>query len=155
MGSDWTTELVVARFPGLPAALSPDGPGGDKLKMDVYRTEPGVFILNSGKRWYVTETRTCRFEQFKEAAAGTRRPDRQFPGQGRHARIQGSGEAGAGGRCEAVTGGRADAASAFGIPAALARRQRNGLAEPQPVGARGRPDHGQARSPQFRSPSFR
>jgi hypothetical protein len=66
-GSDWTTELVVARFPDCQRRYPLAGLSGDKLKMDVYRTEPGVFILNSGKRWYVTETRTCRFEQFKEA----------------------------------------------------------------------------------------
>jgi hypothetical protein len=65
-GSDWTTELVVARFPDCQRRYPLAGLSGDKLKMDVYRTEPGVFILNSGKRWYVTETRTCRFEQFKE-----------------------------------------------------------------------------------------
>ena len=67
MGSDWTTELVVARFPDCQRRYALTGLGGDKLKMDVYRTEPGVFILNAGKRWYVTETKTCRFEQFKEA----------------------------------------------------------------------------------------
>ncbi len=66
MGSDWTTELVVARFPDCQRRYPLTGLSGDKLKMDVYRTEPGVFILNSGKRWYVTETKTCRFEQFKE-----------------------------------------------------------------------------------------
>ncbi len=65
-GSDWTTELVVARFPDCQRRYPLTGLSGDKLKMDVYRTEPGVFILNSGKRWFVTETKTCRFEQFKE-----------------------------------------------------------------------------------------
>lgn len=67
LGGDWTTELVVARFPDCQRRYVLTGLSGDKLKMDVYRTEPGVFILNSGKRWYVTETKTCRFEQFKEA----------------------------------------------------------------------------------------
>ena len=66
MGSDWNTELVVARFPDCQRRYALTGLSGDKIKMDVYRTEPGVFILNSGKRWYVTETKTCRFEQFKE-----------------------------------------------------------------------------------------
>lgn len=67
IGSDWETELVVARFPDCQRRHPLAGVVGDKLKLDVYRTEPGVFILNSGKRWYVTETKTCRFEQFKEA----------------------------------------------------------------------------------------
>jgi hypothetical protein len=66
IGSDWTTELVVARFPDCQRRYTLTGFSGDKIKMDVYRTEPGVFILNSGKRWFVTETKTCRFEQFKE-----------------------------------------------------------------------------------------
>ena len=66
VGSDWNTELIVARFPDCQRRYFLTGVVGDKLKMDLYRTEPGVFILNSGKRWYVTETRTCRFEQFKE-----------------------------------------------------------------------------------------
>ena len=66
IGSDWTTELVVARFPDCQRRYTLTGFSGDKIKMDVYRTEPGVFILNSGKRWFVTETKTCRFEQVKE-----------------------------------------------------------------------------------------
>lgn len=67
IGSDWDTELVVARFPDCQRRYALSGVSGDKLKLDVYRSEPLVFILNAGKRWYVTETKTCRFEQFKEA----------------------------------------------------------------------------------------
>ena len=66
IGSEWDTELIVARFPDCQRRFLLTGMAGDKLKMDVYRTEPYVFILNSGKRWYVTETKTCRFEQYKE-----------------------------------------------------------------------------------------
>lgn len=66
IGSEWETELVVARFPECQRRYPLKELVTDAVKMDVYRTEPGVFILNSGKRWYVTETRTCRFEQFKE-----------------------------------------------------------------------------------------
>ena len=65
MGADWTTELVVARFPDCQRRYLLLGLDDDKLKMDLYQTEPGVFILNSGKRWYVTETQGCRFQQFK------------------------------------------------------------------------------------------
>ncbi|OHC65066.1 MAG: hypothetical protein A3H93_11310 [Rhodocyclales bacterium RIFCSPLOWO2_02_FULL_63_24] len=67
IGSDWDTELVVARFPECQRRYPLTGVSGDKIKLDVYRSEPLVFILNAGKRWYVTETKTCRFEQFKEA----------------------------------------------------------------------------------------
>lgn len=66
IGSEWETELVVARFPECQRRYPLKDLVTDAVKIDVYRTEPGVFILNSGKRWYVTETRTCRFEQFKE-----------------------------------------------------------------------------------------
>lgn len=66
VGSAWETELVVARFPDCQRRYALSGAVGDKIKIDVYRAEPGVFILNSGKRWFVTETKTCRFEQFKE-----------------------------------------------------------------------------------------
>ena len=45
VGSDWDTQLVVARIP------------------DCRRRYPLGAV--SGKRWYVTETQTCRFEQFK------------------------------------------------------------------------------------------
>ena len=67
IGSDWEAELVVARFPDCQRRYPLPGVVNDVIKMDVYRTDPGVFILNSGKRWYVTETGNCRFEQFKTA----------------------------------------------------------------------------------------
>lgn len=66
IGGDWETSLVVARFPDCQRRHPMKGLSGDRVKIDLYRTEPGVFILNAGKRWFVTETRTCRFEQFKE-----------------------------------------------------------------------------------------
>jgi hypothetical protein len=65
IGSDWDTELIVARFPECQRRFPMKEMVADGVKIDVYRTEPGVFILNSGKRWYVTETLTCRLEQFK------------------------------------------------------------------------------------------
>lgn len=66
MGGDWDTELIVARFPDCQRRHFLKGVTGDKIRMDVYRSEPGVFILNAGKRWYVTETKTCRFQQFED-----------------------------------------------------------------------------------------
>jgi hypothetical protein len=66
VGSEWDTELVVARFPECQRRYPMKEMVTDAVKIDVYRTEPGVFILNSGKRWYVTETRSCRLEQFKD-----------------------------------------------------------------------------------------
>ncbi|MDP1609853.1 MAG: hypothetical protein Q8M11_02250 [Sulfuritalea sp.] len=67
IGSEWDTEVIVGRFPECQRRYPMKELVTDAVKIDVYRTEPGVFILNSGKRWYVTETRSCRLEQFKEA----------------------------------------------------------------------------------------
>lgn len=63
---DWMTHLVVARFPDCQRRYLLKGVILDRLKVDVYRVSPGVFILNAGKRWYVTETSKCGFEQYKE-----------------------------------------------------------------------------------------
>lgn len=61
----WDTHLVVSRFPECQRRYELK-PTGDKFKMDVYRFEPGVFVLNAGKRWYVAETKTCRWDTYKE-----------------------------------------------------------------------------------------
>ena len=65
--ADWDTYLIVARYPECQRRYPLKGIVSDRIKMDLYRVNPGVFILNAGKRWYVTETATCRFEQYKEA----------------------------------------------------------------------------------------
>lgn len=64
LGSEWTTEFVVSRYPECMRRHPLKGVVADKLKLDVYRVEAGVFILNAGKRWYVSETKTCRLEQY-------------------------------------------------------------------------------------------
>lgn len=61
----WVTDLVVARFPACQRRHPLENLTGNKLKMEIYRPEPGVFILNSGKFWYVTETETCQFDRYK------------------------------------------------------------------------------------------
>ncbi len=65
-GSDWTTELVVAGMPACMRRHPMPGVVVERLKMDVYRPTPGVFILNTGKRWYVTELKSCQLQQYKE-----------------------------------------------------------------------------------------
>ncbi|MBK6906122.1 MAG: hypothetical protein IPH08_02935 [Rhodocyclaceae bacterium] len=62
-GSKWDTKLVVSRFPECQRRYTL-APSGDKFKMDLYRVEPGVFILNQGKTWYVAETKECRHQKF-------------------------------------------------------------------------------------------
>ena len=66
LGGDWETELVVARFPECQRRYPMKGLAADKLKIDLYRAEPGAFILNAGKRWFVAETRGCGFDAYKE-----------------------------------------------------------------------------------------
>lgn len=66
IGGDWETELIVARFPECQRRYAMKGLAADKLKVDLYRAEPGVFILNAGKRWFVAETRNCGFDTYKE-----------------------------------------------------------------------------------------
>lgn len=67
LGDDWTNEVVVSRFPDCQRRhlLKPSNSGNAKL--DVYRAEPGVLILNQGKRWYVTTLATCQLQQYKDA----------------------------------------------------------------------------------------
>lgn len=61
----WELDLIVARFPECQRrhALKK---AGDKVRIDLYGTQPGVFILNQGKRWYVAETKDCRLQQYEE-----------------------------------------------------------------------------------------
>lgn len=66
LASPWTTEVVVSRYPDCMRRHPLKGVASDRLKMDLYRVDAGVFIMNTGKRWYVAETQTCRFEQYKE-----------------------------------------------------------------------------------------
>ncbi|MBA3032767.1 MAG: hypothetical protein KKF85_05380 [Gammaproteobacteria bacterium] len=61
----WELDLVVTRYPDCQRRY-PLKKAGEKVRVDLYRVEPGAFILNQGKHWYVAETRDCRFQQFKE-----------------------------------------------------------------------------------------
>lgn len=62
-GARWDTRLVISNFPECQRRhMLKDT--GDKFTADLYRTEPNVFILNQGKRWYVAATSGCRMQQF-------------------------------------------------------------------------------------------
>ncbi len=64
-GSPWDNWFIVARFPDCQRRF-PLRKSGDNFKLDVYRVDPGVFILNHGKRWYVTETQACQWQLYPE-----------------------------------------------------------------------------------------
>ncbi len=59
----WEVDLITARYPDC-QRRHPLKKTAEKIRIDLYRVEPGVFILNQGKRWYITETRDCRMQQF-------------------------------------------------------------------------------------------
>jgi hypothetical protein len=63
--SGWELDLVVSRFPDCQRRY-PMKKSGEKLRVDLYRVQPGVFILNQASRWYVAETKECRLQQFDE-----------------------------------------------------------------------------------------
>lgn len=64
--SGWELDLVVTRYPECQRRHPMKKAGDKKFRIDLYRTQPGVFILNQGKRWYIAETRDCRMQQYEE-----------------------------------------------------------------------------------------
>lgn len=62
----WQLQLVVRRFPDCQRRhdLAPAAPDG--FKMDLYSPAPGAFIIKQGRRWYVTDLKTCDLQAFKE-----------------------------------------------------------------------------------------
>jgi len=63
--SGWELDLVVARYPDCQRRY-PLKKSGEKVRVDVYRVKPGVFIINQANRWYIAETKDCRFQQYEE-----------------------------------------------------------------------------------------
>ncbi|MDP1653041.1 MAG: hypothetical protein Q8L56_10000 [Rhodocyclaceae bacterium] len=64
----WELDLIVTRYPEC-QRRHPLKKAGEKVRVDLYRTPAGAFILNQGKRWYVAETRDCRMQQYEEEPA--------------------------------------------------------------------------------------
>lgn len=65
-GSEWSTEMVVARLPACQRRHLLKPVASDGFKMDVYQPSPGVFIFNQAKRWYVADLGNCELQQYKE-----------------------------------------------------------------------------------------
>jgi hypothetical protein len=61
----WDLSLVVRRNPECQRRYALKSTSNN-LKVEVYSPETGVYILRQGKRWYVTELKTCGFQTFKE-----------------------------------------------------------------------------------------
>ncbi|MBI3523733.1 MAG: hypothetical protein HY066_04280 [Betaproteobacteria bacterium] len=64
--SAWDVSLVTSNNPECmrrhKLQPAPDG----EFKAELYRSLEGNYILKQGNNWYVTETRKCRLQQFKE-----------------------------------------------------------------------------------------
>ncbi|WP_126446698.1 hypothetical protein [Sulfuricystis multivorans] len=63
--SGWELDLIVTRYPECQRRYALKK-AGEKLRIDLYRTPTGAYILNQGSRWYVAETQTCRMQAFEE-----------------------------------------------------------------------------------------
>ena len=61
--SGWELDLIVARYPDC-QRRHPLNKAGEKVRIDLYSPQPGVFVLNQSTRWYVAETLGCRMQQF-------------------------------------------------------------------------------------------
>jgi hypothetical protein len=59
----WELDLIVTRYPDCQRRYALQKTG-EKVRVDLYRTDTGAFILNQGDHWYVAETRDCRFQKF-------------------------------------------------------------------------------------------
>jgi hypothetical protein len=62
----WEVRLVTTHKPDCLRRHSLQRANKDAFKVELYRPEAGVFILNQDGRWYVTETRQCRLQAFEE-----------------------------------------------------------------------------------------
>ncbi len=60
----WYLDLVVARYPDC-QRRHPLKKAGEKVRVDLYKTQAGGFILNQGDHWYVAETRECRMQKYE------------------------------------------------------------------------------------------
>lgn len=65
LGGPWQATLIVAGLPQCQRRYPLDESSTNKFRLDVYQPEPGVFILNAGKRWYVTELQYCGFQSYQ------------------------------------------------------------------------------------------
>ncbi|HEX8989485.1 MAG TPA: hypothetical protein VF816_16125 [Rhodocyclaceae bacterium] len=64
--SDWQLQLVVRRFPDCQRRHNLASTAAATLKVELFSPAPGAFILKQGKRWYVTDLKTCDLQAFKE-----------------------------------------------------------------------------------------
>jgi hypothetical protein len=64
--SGWELDLIVRQHPNCQRRHHMKPTKSDKLKVEVYTPQRGVFILRQAKRWYVTDLRTCDMQTFPD-----------------------------------------------------------------------------------------
>jgi hypothetical protein len=65
-GGPWEAAIVVAGMPQCQRRYHLQGFADEALHIDVYRPEPGVYILAVGQRWFVAELKQCGFQQYRQ-----------------------------------------------------------------------------------------
>lgn len=78
----WELEMTVRRNPDCQRRHTLKPATGDVVKVELFTPEPYVFIVRQGKRWYVTELKTCQLQAFKEAPPEPGRPVGVFQAKG-------------------------------------------------------------------------
>lgn len=61
----WKSTLVSAATPRCQKRHALEGMSERAFLLKVYRPEQGVFILNAGPRWFVTELQNCEFQVYR------------------------------------------------------------------------------------------
>jgi hypothetical protein len=64
--SGWELDLVARQHPNCQRRHHLKPTKSEKVRVEVYTPQRGVFILRQGKRWYVTDLRTCALEAFAD-----------------------------------------------------------------------------------------
>ncbi len=62
----WDLDLVARQHPNCQRRYHLKHTNSSKVRVDVYSPQRGIFILRQGKRWYVTDLRTCAFDTFAD-----------------------------------------------------------------------------------------
>jgi hypothetical protein len=64
--SGWELDVIARQNPNCQRRHHLKPTKSDKVKVEVYTPQRGVFILRQGKRWYVTDLRTCDMSTYKD-----------------------------------------------------------------------------------------
>lgn len=78
----WELEMTVRRNPECQRRHALKPATGDAVKVELFTPEPYVFIVRQGKRWYVTELKSCQLQAFKETPPEPGRPVGVFQAKG-------------------------------------------------------------------------